>query len=36
MWIIDLIEIQQYYEKLVILRGGHTQEREGKRRKLQR
>jgi hypothetical protein len=27
---------KQYYEKQVTLRGGHTQEREGKRRKLRR
>jgi hypothetical protein len=32
MWNIDLIQIQQYYEKQVTLRGGHAQEREGKRR----
>jgi hypothetical protein len=24
MWIIDLIQIQEYYEKLVTLRGGHV------------
>jgi hypothetical protein len=29
MWDIDLIQIQQYYEKT-----GQTKEREGKRRKL--
>jgi hypothetical protein len=33
---IDLIQIQQYYEKLVTLRGGHIQEREDKKRKLRR
>jgi hypothetical protein len=26
MWNIDLIQIQQYYEKQVILREGHIQE----------
>jgi hypothetical protein len=31
MWNIDLIQIQQYYGKQVTLRGGHIQEREGKR-----
>jgi hypothetical protein len=36
MWNTDLIQIQQYYEKQVMLRGGHIQEREGKRRKLKR
>jgi hypothetical protein len=34
MWNIDLIQTQQYYEKQVTLRGGHTGEGEGKRRKL--
>jgi hypothetical protein len=34
MWNIDLIEIQQYYEKQVMLREGCIREREGKRRKL--
>jgi hypothetical protein len=29
---IDLIQIQQYYEKQGMLRRGHIQEREGKRR----
>jgi hypothetical protein len=29
MWNIDLILIQQYYEKQVTTRGGHIQEREG-------
>jgi hypothetical protein len=28
------MKIQQYYEKQVTLRGGHTQEGKGKRRKL--
>jgi hypothetical protein len=36
MWNIDLIQIQQYYEKQIILRGGHIQEEEGKRRRLRR
>jgi hypothetical protein len=36
MWNIDLIQIQKYYEKQVMLRRGHIQEREGKRRKLKR
>jgi hypothetical protein len=36
MWITDLIQIQQYHEKQVMLRGGHIPEREGKRRKLRR
>jgi hypothetical protein len=36
MWNIDLIEIQQYYEKQVMLWGGHIQEGEGKRRTLKR
>jgi hypothetical protein len=26
MWNIDLIQIQQYYEKQVTLRGGHIRE----------
>jgi hypothetical protein len=26
MWNTDLIQIQQYYEKLVTLRGGHIRE----------
>jgi hypothetical protein len=30
----DFIQVQQYYETLVTLRGGHTREGEGKRRKL--
>jgi hypothetical protein len=33
---IDPIQIQQYYEKQVTLKGGHIQDREGKRRKLRR
>jgi hypothetical protein len=33
MWNIDLIQIQQHYEKQVMLRGGCIQEREDKRRK---
>jgi hypothetical protein len=36
MWNIDLIQIQQYYEKWVTLRGGHIREGEGERRKLRR
>jgi hypothetical protein len=36
MWNIDLIQIQQYYEKQVTLRGGLIWERKGKRRKLRR
>jgi hypothetical protein len=35
-WNIDPIQIQKYYEKQVMLRRGHIQEREGKRRKLKR
>jgi hypothetical protein len=34
MWILDLIQIQHYYEKQVMLRGDHIWEWEGKRRKL--
>jgi hypothetical protein len=34
MWNIDLIQMQQFYEKQVTLRAGHVQEGEGKRRKL--
>jgi hypothetical protein len=33
MWNTDLIQIQQYYGKKVTLRGGHTPQEEGKRRK---
>jgi hypothetical protein len=36
MWNIDLIQIHQYYEKQVTLRGGHIGERETERRKLRR
>jgi hypothetical protein len=36
MWNIELIQIQQYYEKQVTLRRGHIQEGEGKRGKLRR
>jgi hypothetical protein len=36
MWNIDLKQMQQYYEKRAALRGGHAQEREGKRKKLRR
>jgi hypothetical protein len=31
MWNTDLTQIQQYYEKQVTLRGGHIQEKEGKK-----
>jgi hypothetical protein len=34
MWTIDLIQIQQYFEKHVKLREGHIGEGAGKRRKL--
>jgi hypothetical protein len=34
MWNIDLKQIQQYYEKQVMLKGGHIGDGEGKRRKL--
>jgi hypothetical protein len=33
---LDLIQIQQYYEKQAMLRGVHIQEGESKRRKLRR
>jgi hypothetical protein len=36
MWNIDLIQIQQYYEKQVTVRGGHIWEEQGKRRRLRR
>jgi hypothetical protein len=36
MWNTDLIQIHQYDEKVVILRGGHIPKGEGKRRKLRR
>jgi hypothetical protein len=36
MWNIDLIQISQYFEKLVTLKGGYILEGEGKRRKLRR
>jgi hypothetical protein len=36
MWNTDLIQIQQYYEKQIMLRRSHIQEGEGKRRKLRR
>jgi hypothetical protein len=36
MWNTNLIQIQQCYEKQVMLRGGYIQEGEGKRRKLRR
>jgi hypothetical protein len=32
MWNIDLMQIQQYYEKQVMLRGRHIQEGKGKER----
>jgi hypothetical protein len=34
MWNIDLMQMQQYYEALVTLRGGHVWEGYGKKRKL--
>jgi hypothetical protein len=36
MWNIDPTQYKKYYEKQVTLRGGHIQEREGKRRKLRK
>jgi hypothetical protein len=36
MWNTDPTQIQQYYEKQVILRGGHIQKEEDKKRKLRR
>jgi hypothetical protein len=36
MWIIDPKQIQQYYEKQVILRESHIQEEEGKLSKSRR
>jgi hypothetical protein len=33
---INLIQMQQYYEKQVMLREGHIHEGEGERRKLRR
>jgi hypothetical protein len=33
---IDQIQIQEWYEKQVMLRGGHLRESEGKRRELRR
>jgi hypothetical protein len=30
MWKIDLIQMRQYYETLVTLRGGHACEEQGK------
>jgi hypothetical protein len=36
MWNINLIEIQQYYEKQVTPVGGHIGEGEGNRRRLRR
>jgi hypothetical protein len=36
MWNIDLIKRQQYFEKQVIIRAGHKQVGEGKRRELRR
>jgi hypothetical protein len=35
-WNIDLIQIHQYYEKQVMLRGGYIPKGEGRRRKLRR
>jgi hypothetical protein len=34
MWNMDLKQMYQYYEKQVMLRGGHIQKGEGKRKKL--
>jgi hypothetical protein len=34
MWNIDLIQEQQYYEKQVTVRGGHTQEGRKKTKKM--
>jgi hypothetical protein len=34
VWTTDLIQTQQCYEKLVMVRGGRVQEGEGKRTKL--
>jgi hypothetical protein len=36
MWNTELLQIQKYYEKLVMQKGGHRGESEGKRRKLRR
>jgi hypothetical protein len=36
MWKIDPVQMQQYYEKQVPLRGSHIQEEEGKGRQLRR
>jgi hypothetical protein len=36
MWNIDLIQMQQYYEKQFTLRGGHSGEGDGERRKIRR
>jgi hypothetical protein len=36
MWNIGLIKHKQYYEKQVMLRGGHIPEKEGKIRMLRR
>jgi hypothetical protein len=36
MWSIDLLQIQEYYEKQVSPNGGHIPEEEDKRRKLRR
>jgi hypothetical protein len=36
MWNIDIIQMQQYSEKQVTVRGGHLRAREHRRRKLRR
>jgi hypothetical protein len=36
LWSIDLIQIEKFYEKQVMIREGYLQEGEGKRRKLRR
>jgi hypothetical protein len=36
IWNIDLIQIQQYYDKQVTVTGGHIWEEDGKRGKLRK
>jgi hypothetical protein len=36
MWDLDLIQIQQYYKKWVMLREGHIKEKKSKKGKLRR
>jgi hypothetical protein len=36
MWNIDLIQIQKYYEKQVMIKGSYTGEGEDKRTKLRK